>query len=255
MQDNILSQEFNNVAGRNPERYAVLVAPGNQLPELKAAASQFLFVPSRLSQEFRIKAAEQAAAMASRFFDTDLMGEALLAKSGKRCNLFVKSAAADDGTLLFFMNEGHLYGYARVMVVSNKEWKIDYLEKKAIPESAFESCSADLLKTEEGAIYMQALVFPEFPHAAPHDKRVLQEFALMSLLGGFLSREALDKGVDVNFTAFNPYTDKLAIRMGAREIAKNAQKHPIYNLRISSDQPENTFGRLVYERLSPSNNL
>lgn len=241
-----LSSEMQRVA---PDyRYALLALPGGDLPELSCEANKYLIAPENLTIGRLEEAVCQAAEVASFHFDTGMEESARVAKAAKRHALFLKSAKAKDGTMLFFMADEKVYGYARVLPVTRRQFQ-SYLDRYDPPESGFDTCDPALLETGDAVIYRQALVLPELKGVTGTNKHYLQQAAMMRLMAGFLTPSNVNKGVDLYFTTFHQYALNFASEQGAVEIGKNPDAHEIFHVRIGMDAPENSFGKNVALRV------
>ncbi len=247
---------YNHISGEKaPEGFAMLAFPDNDLEQIKVILKDYLVRPDMLSEDILEYAVNQVAEMASSYFDKALEPEAKAKKNRMRRNLLMKSAKSNDGTLLFFLHNEIVYGYNRVLPITEEQWQ-SYLEEYNPSESGFDICK-DLSLLEEGKarIYFQAIVLPELPQLCGKDKYVLQTVARMHQLAGFLKHIRIEKavrntgGIKLNLTSFHLHTDRWASGLNAKKIGENPKKCTIYEFDISPNSPRNSFGYALYQRL------
>ena len=242
-----LHNEYNQFSHGPIDAWARLVLPGNDLPEITYAVDKYMHMPWHLSRNTLYESLIDAADIAAKHFDKGLCPTSTKRKYHARFAMFQQSIEEDDGTLFFIRDKENFYGYTRVMPITNGQ-RTRYLDEQKITEADFAARTPDLLELGGASLYIQAIVFPQFALTDKPDKRVLQEAGFAGLLGSFLPETLPPDGLNVFFTAFHPYTDKLAKRLNIKEVGQNKHGHKIYGFNIAEDSPSYSLGGAIIRR-------
>lgn len=243
-----LVSEYNQAALGSIQAWSRLVLPDQDLPQVSSALKTYFQLPEHMDDEDRNSCLKSAADMASFYFDGDLHGLKKENKYDARYELLKNSIEEEDGSMIFIRDEDQFYGYIRVLPITNESWH-EYLDHQSFSEAEFQVCNPDLLVKGQASLFFQALVFPEFPEMKPQDKRILQESGFAGLMGRFLPDDLPEEGINIYFTAFHPYTDKLANRLDIGAVGESKNGHNIYGFNIGQNADENTLGYEIYDRL------
>lgn len=243
-----LVSEYNQAALGSIQAWSRLVLPDQDLPQVSSALNTYFQLPEHMNDNDRILCLKNAADMASQYFDDDLHGTQKDNKYDARYELLKKSVEQEDGSMIFIRDEDQFYGYVRVLPITNESWQ-EYLDHQSFSEAEFKVCNPNLLVNGQASLFFQALVFPEFPKMKPQDKRILQESGFAGLIGRFLPDDLPEEGINIYFTAFHPYTDRLASRLDIDVVGENKNGHSIYGFNIGKNASEHTLGYEIYERL------
>jgi hypothetical protein len=242
-----LHNEYNQSSHGPIDAWARLVLPGDDLPETTRAINNLMHMPWHLSRNTLYESLMNAADMAAKHFDKGLCPTSTRRKYLARYAMFEQSIENEDGSLFFIRDNKNFYGYTRVLPITNGQWN-RYFNERKITEADFSACTPDLLELGGASIYIQAIVFPHFALTDKHDKRVLQEAGFAGLLGSFLPETLPSNGLNVYFTAFHPYTDNLADRLGIKQIGENSHGYKIYGFNIAEDSPNYSLGGAILRR-------
>lgn len=248
MDKNYLAAAYNACNTTESQRWAMLMLPDTDLPDISAALEDYFCPPEKMCPTKQMICLHQAANMASLYFDAGEHGAAKTRKYYARLNALENSANKADGSLMFIHHNKTCYGYVRVLPVDKKQWQA-YRNHK-ITEAELDSCDPNKLSTGEAVLFFQAIVFPNAPDLHKPDKKILQEASIAGLIGNYIAQYQTGQDIDVYFTAFHPYTDNLAERLNIDAKGLNKHNHTIYGFTIGQDANKGTLGHYAYERLT-----